>query len=84
MLLLALTGIPEHERGSVVGTFSAFFDFANGAGGFLLGAAVALTSYAGAFSLGAALAAVSLTMLRAGFGRDHERLAAGVAPAAGT
>ncbi len=49
LLLLALRGVPEHQRGSVVGTFSAFFDFANGAAGLVLGGIAALSSYRGAF-----------------------------------
>src|SRR5262249_60114432 len=49
MLLLVLRGVPEHQRGSVVGTFSVFFDFAAGAAGVVLGALAAVSSYSGAF-----------------------------------
>ena len=49
MLLLALRGVPEHQRGSVVGTFSAFFDFASGASGIFLGGIASVSSYSGAF-----------------------------------
>jgi predicted MFS family arabinose efflux permease len=66
-LLLALSGVSEGERGSVVGTFSAFFDFANGAGAVVLGAIAALSSYRGAFGFGAILAFVAFVLLRTGF-----------------
>jgi MFS family permease len=71
MLLLVLRGVPDHQRGSVVGTFSAFFDFASGAAGIVLGAIAGLTSYAGAFGAAALLAVVALVLLRSGFG-GHE------------
>jgi MFS family permease len=67
LLLLALSGVSEGERGSVVGTFSAFFDFANGAGGVVLGTIAALSSYRGAFGFGAFLAFVAFVLLRSGF-----------------
>lgn len=71
LLLLALKGVPESQRGSVVGTFSAFFDFASGAAGISLGGIAALTSYQGAFAASAGLAAVAMVLLRGGFGH-HE------------
>jgi MFS family permease len=71
MLLLVLRGVPEHQRGSVVGTFSAFFDFASGASGIMLGGIAAASSYAGAFGASAVLAAVALVLLRSGFA-GHE------------
>lgn len=71
MLLLVLRGVPEHQRGSVVGTFSAFFDFASGASGIVLGGVAAASSYAGAFGVSALLAAVAFVLLRSGFAR-HE------------
>ena len=69
MLLLVLRGVPEHQRGSVVGTFSAFFDFAAGASGIVLGGLAAASSYAGAFAGSAVLAGVALVLLRTGFAR---------------
>jgi MFS family permease len=69
MLLLVLRGVPEHQRGSVVGTFSAFFDFASGASGIVLGGIASVSSYAGAFGASAALAAVAFVLLRSGFAR---------------
>jgi MFS family permease len=68
-LLLALRDVPDSQRGSVVGTFTAFFDFASGSAGLLLGAVAAATSYNGAFATGAVLALVSFTLLRFGFGQ---------------
>ena len=67
LLLLALRGVPEHQRGSVVGTFSAFFDFATGAAGIVLGGLAAVSSYPGAFAGSAVLAGVALVLLRTGF-----------------
>jgi len=72
LLLLALRGVPESQRGSVVGTFSAFFDFAGGAAGIVLGGIAATSSYQGAFGAAAVLAFGSLVLLRSGFGRHTE------------
>lgn len=71
LMLLALHGIPEEERGSVVGTFSAFFDFAGGMSGVVVGVLAALTSYRGAFAMVAGVVFAALLMLRAGFGQGH-------------
>ncbi len=56
LLLLALGGAPETERGSVVGTFSSFFDLSQGLGSLIVGAVAAVTSYQGAFGAGAVFA----------------------------
>ena len=53
----AVAGVPEEQRSSAVGTFSLFFDLANGLGAPLLGAVVALSSYRGAFAAAAVIAA---------------------------
>ncbi len=66
MLMLALTGVPETERGSSVGTVSTFFDLSQGVGAVLLGGVVALGGYRGAFVASAAAALVGLALLRAG------------------
>ena len=58
LLLLALGGAPESERGSVVGTFSSFFDLSQGLGSVLVGVMAAATSYQGAFALGARVRAL--------------------------
>ncbi len=53
----AVAGVPEDQRSQAVGTFSLFFDLANGLGAPLLGAVVALSSYRGAFLAAAVSAA---------------------------
>jgi MFS family permease len=80
LLLLALHGVPHEERGSVVGTFSACFDFAGGTAGISFGAIVALTSYRGAYSAVALLSLGALVLLRGSFGR--RRIVEGDAAAA--
>lgn len=52
-----VAGVPEDQRSQAVGTFSLFFDLANGFGAPLLGLVVALTSYRGAFAASAVVAA---------------------------
>jgi MFS family permease len=69
MLMLALTGVPENERGSAVGTVSSFFDLSQGLGAAILGAAVALTGYRGAFLTAAGLALLGTVLLRSGIDR---------------
>ena len=66
MLMLALTGVPDTERGSAVGTTSSFFDLSQGVGAVLLGAVVALAGYRGSFVAAAAMALVGLVLLRSG------------------
>jgi MFS family permease len=77
LLLLALGGAPDTERGSVVGTFSSFFDLSQGLGSLIVGAVAALTSYQGAFAAGAVFAAVGFVGLRVSGGRQAR--AAGLA-----
>jgi MFS family permease len=65
LMLMALVGVDESERGSVVGTFSSFFDLSQGAGALLAGAAVAITgANAAAFGTGAVAAVAGLVVLR--------------------
>jgi MFS family permease len=78
LLLLALDGIPESERGSVVGSFSAFFDLSSGLSGVVLGGIAALSSYQGAYIAAALIGLGALVLLRTGFGRP----AAGASAAA--
>jgi MFS family permease len=66
MLMLGLTGVPEEERSSAVGTVSTFFDLSQGVGAALLGAVVALGGYRGAFVGGAVLSVAALALLRSG------------------
>jgi MFS family permease len=65
LLLLALDGVNEAERASVVGTFSSFFDLSQGLGAFICGAVVAFTGDRGAFATGAICALGGLAVLRA-------------------
>jgi len=64
LLLLALTGIPDNERASVVGTTSSFFDLSQGLGALVLGGVVAVSDYQGAFAVSAVLAATGFIVLR--------------------
>jgi MFS family permease len=69
LLVMALSGAPDTERGAVVGTFSSFFDLSQGIGAVLCGAAQQLLGYRAAFATGAVLAAVGYVTLRAGASR---------------
>jgi MFS family permease len=74
LLLLALTGVADSERASVVGTFSSFFDLSQAVGAFVCGAVVALSGDRGAFATGAVLSLVALVLLRSGIDpRTRER-----------
>jgi MFS family permease len=66
LLLLALTGTRQHERASVVGTFSTFFDLAMGLGAVTVGAVSEVAGYRGGFLTAAGLALVGLALLRTG------------------
>jgi MFS family permease len=66
LLLLALDGITDSDRASVVGTFSSFFDASQGLGAFICGAVVAFTGDRGAFATGAVCALAGLVLLRSG------------------
>ena len=65
LLLLALVGIGDADRASVVGTFSSFFDASQGVGAFVCGAVVAVSGNRGAFTTGAITAVFGLVLLRA-------------------
>ena len=64
LLLLALDGVSDAERASVVGTFSSFFDASQGLGALICGAVVAVTGNRGAFTTGAVTAVLGLVLLR--------------------
>ena len=66
LLTLALTGVPETERASAVGTVSSFFDASQGLGALILGGVAVVAGYRGAFVGGAVLALVGLVLLRSG------------------
>lgn len=82
MLTLALTGVPDQERGSAVGTISSAVDLSQGIGAAMLGVAVSIGGYSGAFVTAAVLSAAGLVLLRGGVDRraneptDHEAAAA--------
>jgi MFS family permease len=66
LLTLALTGVPDNERGSAVGTISSFFDASQGLGAIILGAVAGFGGYRGSFLGGAILATLGLVLLRSG------------------
>jgi MFS family permease len=66
LLTLALTGVPDNERGSAVGTVSSFFDASQGLGAVILGGVAVVGGYRGSFLGGAVLAAAGLVLLRSG------------------
>jgi predicted MFS family arabinose efflux permease len=63
LMTIAIRGAPSSERGSVVGTFTAFFDLAYGVGAVGLGAAVSLVGYRGMFATAAVVALGGLGLL---------------------
>ncbi|MFM8305188.1 MAG: MFS transporter, partial [Actinomycetota bacterium] len=63
MLLMALEGSTERDRGSAVGTISSCFDLSQGIGSLVVGGIAALTSYRGAFAAGAVSAAIGVMVL---------------------
>jgi MFS family permease len=77
LLLLALGGAPESERGSVVGTFSSFFDLSQGLGSLVVGVMAAATSYQGAFALGAVCSIAGFAYLRLHTTRQRRLAAVG-------
>jgi MFS family permease len=66
MLTLALIGIDDSQRASVVGTVSTFFDLSQGLGALILGGAAAVTNDRGGFLTGSLLALAGLGLLWAG------------------
>ena len=66
VLTLALTGVPDSQRGSAVGTISSFFDLSQGIGAAVLGVSVKLGGYRAGFSLAALAAVAALVLLRSG------------------
>ncbi len=66
MLLLALTGVDQHESASVVGSFGAFFDLAGGIAPVVLGAVVAVADYRVAFAVGGVFCLLGVWLLRSG------------------
>jgi MFS family permease len=65
LMTMALRAAPPAERGSVVGTFTAFFDLGFGVGAAALGGVAAVFGYRGAFLAGALAGAAGLVLLYA-------------------
>ncbi|MGH2748654.1 MAG: MFS transporter [Actinomycetota bacterium] len=63
LMTLALRGAPAAERGSVVGTFTAFFDLAFGVGAVSAGAIAEVLGYRGSFLSAAGIAIAGLALL---------------------
>lgn len=63
LITLATSRAPDSAQASVIATFTAFFDLAQGAGGAALGGVAALAGYRGAFAAGAVVAAAGLLVL---------------------
>lgn len=76
LLSLAVAGAPDSERGSVVGTFTAFFDLGQGVGAFALGGIAALTSERGTFDAACVTAIAGVVLLQMWARRNPERVAA--------
>jgi predicted MFS family arabinose efflux permease len=65
LMSMAVKGAPASERGSVVGTFTAFFDLAFGLGAMAAGGIVDLTGYRGGFFTSSIVAGAGLLLLQA-------------------
>jgi predicted MFS family arabinose efflux permease len=63
LMLLALRGTSPRERGSVLGTFTAFVDLGFGVGPALLGVVAEAAGYEGAFAAAAVVAVGGLALL---------------------
>ena len=65
LMTMAIRAAPSAQRGSVVGTFTAFFDLGFGVGAAALGGVAALLGYRGAFVAGALAGVGGLVLLYA-------------------
>jgi MFS family permease len=66
VMTLALTGVPENQRASVVGAVSMCFDLAGAFGALILGVVASFAGFRGAFAGGAVFAIAGLVLLRSG------------------
>ena len=66
LLPLVIDAAPEAERSQAVGTFTLFFDMAQGAGGLLFGLVVSFGGNRSAFVLAGVLCLIGLVVLRRG------------------
>ncbi len=65
LFLLAVNNAPDDERAAVVGTVSAFFDLAQGAGALALGPLAAVAGYGATFVAGGLAAAAGVVVITA-------------------
>lgn len=72
LMTLAVRRAPASERGSVVGTFTAFFDLAHGLGAISLGWVAAAFGYRGSFVAGSLAAAIGMVVLLRPGGRHRD------------
>ena len=72
LMTLAISRAPASERGSVIGTFTAFFDLSFGVGAVSAGAIADAIGYRGAFGAAAFVALAGLALLLAA-ARSHSR-----------
>ena len=80
LMTFAISRAPASERGSVIGTFTAFFDFAFGVGAVSAGAIADAIGYRGAF-VSASFVALGGLVLLLGAARNHARRSAAAEPA---
>jgi predicted MFS family arabinose efflux permease len=73
LLTLAVSRVSEMERGSVVGTASAFLDLAFGVAPAILGIVAARVGFGGVFLAGAAASAAGFLLLLAWTARSGPR-----------
>ena len=63
LMMLAVSGAPETERGSVIGTFGAFADIGFALGAVSLGAVATVTGYEGVFVVASAASLTGVLLL---------------------
>ena len=80
LMTLAISRAPASERGSVIGTFTAFFDLSFGVGAVSAGAIADALGYQGAFIASAFVALGGLALLLTA-ARNHARRASSAEPA---
>ena len=80
LMAMAVNRATDEDRSSVVGTFTASFDLAQGAGGLILGSVAALAGYRAAFAGGALCAVGAFVLLQLVVGRDMGAAPAGTRP----
>jgi MFS family permease len=80
LMTLAINRAPEAERGSVVGTFTAFFDLSFGVGAVSAGVIASLLGYRGAFIAAGFVAFGGLLLLLAAARETPGRVRVGGIP----